>query len=165
MIKKIISFFQAILIIIYILLEEIVWDNFAKPIYRYLKHLNLFKKLESLLNKQNRYIILILFLLPFILGELLGLFSAFFALKGMVIVAALVYIFKLLIASFSFWLFNVQKEKLLSFKVINYSYTKILKFTNWIKNTEIFIAVKEKIIYVKHYLKALAGRIKRRFLS
>ena len=161
--NKIITLIQSILILIYMVFEELVWERFAKPLYRYVKHLRLFLRLEIILKSANRYIILFLFLLPFIVGELLGAVSAVLAVKGLVVLAIALYIFKLLIATFAFWLFNIQKEKLLSFTIVNYSYQKIMQFATWIKTTAVFISVKEKITTIKELIRKMIIKIRMKF--
>ncbi len=153
LLTKLIKLLQSIFIFIYIVFEDIIWEQFAQPIFRYLKHLRVFLRLEIILRSSNRYIVLFLFLLPFIVGELLGILSAVIALKGLFILAVILYILKLLVVAFAFWLFNTQKEKLLSFKIINLSYEKIVQFTMWMKTTEIFIYLKNQILIIKKAIK------------
>ena len=161
--KRILTFIQSILVLTYIVFEEIVWERFAKPLYRYIKHLRIFVRLEIILKHTNRYIILFLFILPFIIGELLGAVSAVVAIKGFVFLAIVLYVLKLVIAAFAFWLFNIQKEKLLSFVIIKYSYQKIMQFTNWIKSTSVFIAVKDKVAKFKEIIRKMVIKIRMKF--
>ncbi len=160
LLNKLLFIFKSILIVIYIILEELIWERFAEPIYDYIKELRVFKRLELLLRGRNRYIVLILFLFPFIVGELLGLYSAVVALKGYILFSVLLYIFKLIVISFSFWLFNIEKDKILSFILINYSYKKILTFISWIKTRDIFITTKIGILKIKRYSKELFIKLK-----
>ncbi len=157
MIKKILSkifkIFQVIFILLYLILEELVWERFAQPIFNYIKNLRLFEKLTLILNKTNRYIILVIFLGSFVIGELFGILSPIVMVKGFLILGVLFYIFKLLIVAFALWLFNTQREKLTTFWIINYGYDKIVKFTKWIKSTQIFITVTQKLKIIKKEIK------------
>ncbi len=159
--KRLFFYTQVVLIALYLIFEEIVWDRFAKPLFRYIKYLKLFQKLEALLNRANRYVILALFLLPFVIGELLGILSPIVAVKGYVILGVILYVLKLLIVAFAFWLFKVEQEKLLSFKFVNYSYQKILQFTNWIKTTQAFKTIKRLIEKAKVWVKLQYANLKR----
>ena len=152
-VKKLLFYIQIVLIAIYLILEELVWDRFAKPLFRYIKYLKLFQRLEQLLQRANRYVILVLFLLPFIIGELLGLLSPILVLKGYVVGGIVLYVLKLLIVTFAFWLFKVEQKKLLSFKIINYGYKKIVQFTRWIKTTQAFITITRLIKKTKIWIK------------
>ena len=158
--QRVIFYIQIILISLYLVFEELVWNRFAKPIFRYLKHLKLFKKLEELLKNANRYVILALFLLPFIIGELIGILSPIVAVKGYVVLGVLLYVLKLVIVAFAFWLFKVEQEKLLSFKVVNYSYQKIIEFTTWIKNTQAFKTIKRANEKLKFLIKLKYANLK-----
>jgi hypothetical protein len=160
LLKKLFFYIQVILISLYLILEEIVWDRFAQPIFRYIKYLKLFQKLEKLLNRANRYVILILFLLPFVIGELFGILSPIVAVQGYVILGVIFYALKLIIVAFAFWLFKVEQEKLLSFKIINYSYQKIVQFTSWIKTTQAFITIKKFIQKAKVWIKLKVANLK-----
>jgi len=159
--QRLFFYIQIVLIALYLIFEEIVWDRFAKPLFRYIKHLKLFQKLELILNKANRYVILALFLLPFVMGELLGVLSPIVALKGYVILAVALYVLKLLIVAFAFWLFKVEQDKLLSFKIVNFSYQKILEFTTWVKTTQAFKTIKRIIEKAKVWLKVRYANLKR----
>jgi hypothetical protein len=159
--QRLFFYIQIVLIALYLIFEEIVWDRFAKPLFRYIKHLKLFQKLELILNKANRYVILALFLLPFVMGELLGVLSPIVALKGYVILAVALYVLKLLIVAFAFWLFKVEQDKLLSFKIVNFSYQKILEFTTWVKTTQAFKTIKRIIEKAKVWLKVHYANLKR----
>ena len=161
-IKKLFTATQVIFITLYIIFEELVWERFAEPIFKYIKHLNLFKKLESYLHNKNRYIILILFILPFLLGELIGLLSPIIALKGYILLGVALYALKLIIVAFAFWLFNVEQKKLLSFKIIDFSYKKIKELSSWVKSSKTFIFLKQKAIQTKLFIKIFARNIKNR---
>ena len=166
--KELILLLQISFILIYLTLEELVWERFAEPIFRYIKYLKPFEKLEALLSKTNRYTVLVLFIISLVVGEGFGVLSPIIALKGYPIVAILVYGFKLIIAAFAFWILNTQKEKLLSFVWFRYLYNKTLYFINWLKATQVYKDVIAKIKRVKTYLKLkyidLKNYIANRFL-
>ncbi len=161
--KELIRLFQISLILLYISLEEIVWERFAKPLYRYLKYLKLFEKLAFILSRTNKYVVLSIFIISLVIGEGLGLLSPIIALKGYPFLAIVVYGLKLLVAAFAFWIFNTQKELLLSFKWLRYLYKKTLFVIEWIKATQIYkdviikaqkikLFIKIKYIEIKNYI-------------
>jgi len=164
LLKRIFLLFQASLILLYLILEELVWNNIAKPIQNYIKQLNIAQKVEHFLNRQNRYIVLTIFLLMFVIGEGLGLVTPVFLAKGLAFMAVVMYGFKIVLATFAFWIFNTQKKALLSFAFIDYSYKKIVYYIDKIKASELYKNIvkklkviksllKEKFIYIKNYLK------------
>ena len=151
--NKLLFYFQFVLIFFYVVLEELVWERFAEPIYKYIKYLKPFEKLEIFLSKQNRYFLIFLFLISLIVGEGLGLLTPIVMVKGYVVVGIVIYGLKLLIAAFAFWVFNTQKEKLLTFAIINYGYEKIIYLKNLIQNSTVYIIFIQKYKKLKEYLK------------
>ncbi len=152
-IKKLYRLLLYTLLFTYYLIEEIVWNNFAKPIYRYIKYLRIFEAFDRFLSKQNRYVVLIFFILPFVIGEVFGILSPVVLVAGFPIFAIVLYILKLLIASLAFWVFNNHKDTLLSFNIINYLYQKIMALVDIIKNSYIYQNMVEKLHLIKDFLK------------
>ncbi len=159
-VKKILFFLSSLLILIYLLLEELVWERFAQPLFRYIKYLRPFEKLEELLAKSNKYVVLTLFTFSLIIGEGFGVLSPIIALKGYPILAIVFYGLKIVVAAFAFWVFNTQKKLLLSFTWLKFFYDKIVLFTEWIKSTEVYIKVKQLFIRLKLFLKEKIRKIK-----
>ena len=165
LLKKLLFLIQITLILIYVTLEELVWERFAEPIFKYIKYLKPFEKLEQLLNKSNRYVVLILFIVLLVVGEGLGLLTPIIALKGYPILAIALYTFKLIIVAFAFWVFNTQKKLLLSFKFVAYLYEKLMLLIDWIKSTYVYIYTKELIYKIKIYIKVKYRNIKNYILN
>ncbi len=57
--------------------------------------------------------------------------------KGMIFSGLLFYTFKIPIAAFTFLLFRISKDKLLSFTWFTFIYERILNFFIWIKSLDI----------------------------
>ena len=165
LLKKLLFYIQITLILIYVTLEELVWERFAEPIFKYIKYLKPFEKLEQILSKTNRYVVLFIFIVLLVLGEGLGLLSPIIAIKGYPIFAISIYAFKLLIVAFAFWIFNTQKELLLSFKFVAYLYDKLMLLIEWIKSTEVYKYTKELIHRVKITIKVKYRNIKNYILN
>ena len=153
LLKTILFTIQVTLILLYLLLEELVWERFAAPIFKYIKYSKPFEKLEKLLNRTNRYIVLTVFIISLIIGEGFGILSPIIAIKGYPTLAIAVYGLKLIIAAFAFWVLNTQKRTLLSFKWFAYLYEKFIFIINWIKDTKIYKSVVETLKIIKKYLK------------
>ncbi len=153
LLKKLFFPIQLLFVLIYVIFEELVWERFAEPIYRYIKYLKPFEKLESILSKSNKYVVLTVFIISLVIGEGMGVASPIVALKGYPVLAIIVYGLKLVIAAFAFWVFNTQKELLLSFAWLNYLYQKTMFAFNWVKETEIYKSVIKSAKRVKLYIK------------
>ncbi len=158
--KELFRLLQISLILTYISLEEVVWERFAQPIYRYIKYLKPFEKLEQLLAKSNRYVVLLIFIISLVVGEGFGLLSPIVAIWGYPFLAIVVYGLKLVVVAFAFWVFNTQKELLLSFKWLNYLYKKILAIIDWIKATQVYKDVVSRVKKIKLYIKVKYIEIK-----
>ena len=144
-----------ILVLAYLILEEFIWDRIADPIYRFLHSLKILQRLESVIHRLNRYTLLIIFLLLFVAVELLGVVAIALIAQGQVLVATFIYAGKIPIAAFTFWLFKVAKDKLLTFGWFNYCYEGLLNIINKIKTSAVYINIKSKIHIVKAWLKNL----------
>lgn len=144
---------QFLLIIVYIVLEELIWEQFAKPLFRYLKYLKILERFECFLQKQNRYVILFLFLFLLVIEELMGLITPVVIIKGFILLAAAIYIVKILLAALAFWVLNTQKETLLSFWWFALLYKKVLFFSQWLKSTSVYKQAIKAYTKAKLYLK------------
>jgi len=151
--QKLFFYIQTILILFFLIFEELTWERFAKPIFRYIKYLKPFEKLEKILNNTNKYIVLILFIVSLLIGECLSLLSPIVLLEGYTLLAIVIYIIKLLITAFAFWIFTTQKNVLLSFDWLAYMYKNIILIVDWIKTTEVYKSVIYTAKRVKVYLK------------
>ncbi len=150
---KLLYLLQVFLVLIYIVLEELIWEQFAKRIFRYLKYLKLFERLEEFLSHQNRYTILFLFLIILVIAEFMGIATPIIMLKGHILLAVLVYGVKLLLAAFAFWMLNTQKSKLLSFAWFAYLYKQVIAIKERIVTSEIYKSVLVQIRKIKTYFK------------
>ena len=151
--QRLLLVLQFILVFLFILFEEIIWEGIAKPIYNKIESWHITQKLEGKIANSNRYIILSVFL-SFLFGvEGAGLLAGVFFIQGKVLLGLLLYIAKIPIAAFVFWLFKVGKEKLLSFNWFNWSYQKLMNGLDWIKDLEIYKSTMAMMLSVKEKIK------------
>ena len=151
--QRLLLVLQFILVFLFILFEEIIWEGIAKPIYNKIESWHITQKLEKKITRSNRYIILLVFL-SFLLGvEGAGLLAGVFFIQGKVLFGLLLYIAKIPIAAFVFWLFKVGKEKLLSFHWFNWSYQKLMNGLDWIKALEIYKSTMAMMVTFKEKIK------------
>ena len=81
---KLISLFQLILVMIYIVFEELIWEGIAHPIYTFVHSLKILQKVEEKLHDFNRYVILVLFITMLSSVEALGLYAGYLFVSGKV---------------------------------------------------------------------------------
>ena len=160
LIRKFIFLIQFLLVVIFIIFEELIWESIAIPIYNYLHSLKILKKLEYLIkNKINRYILLSIFVAIFLIVEIAGIIAGVLIVGGYPLIGVTIYITKIPIAGFTFWLFNVGRDKLMTFKWFAISYKKILKFVEWIKMTQVYQSTLKMWKRLKEYLRNLKDKV------
>jgi len=153
MYERIINFVLTFLVFVYIVFEELIWDRLAKPIFSYISKLELFKDLEPKILALNSYLILFIFLIPFIIVELLGAYAGILFISGHIFLGIFLYLAKIPIAVVIFWFFNVAKEKLLAFRWLNFTYTKLVLIIDKIKHSKIYLKIQEKAHNIKEEIK------------
>ncbi|MGJ0485578.1 MAG: hypothetical protein ACR65R_13775 [Methylomicrobium sp.] len=150
---KITDIVLGLLVTVYIVLEELVWDNIAEPIYRFIHGLKILQKPEEFIRRLNRHLLLALFLALFIQVELLGLFALKLIGTGKVISGTVLYAGKIPVAAFTFWLFRVSKEKLMTFEWFKKTYDLAILVIEKIKLSAIHQSIAAKFKAVKEWLK------------
>ena len=163
--QRLLLVLQFALVIIYILFEEIIWEGIAKPIYNHIESLHILKKLEKQISEGNRYLILVIFLVLLLGVEGAGLLAGFFFVKGHFLFGLLLYITKIPIAAFTFWIFKAAKRKLLSFEWFQWLYNKTMRGLAWLKDLDIYKSTMATISKIKVKLKALIAEIKVKYFS
>jgi hypothetical protein len=152
--RKSLNALLTVLILLYLVLEELVWERIAEPIYDFIRTLKILKTLEVTILRLNRYSVLTLFLALFVAVELLGVVAIGLFAKGQVIVATVVYLGKIPITAFTFWLFKVAKDTLMSFTWFKVCYEWLMSVLLKIKTSAIYVNIKTKIVSVKAWFKA-----------
>ena len=153
MLQKLITFLLTIIILGYIVFEEIVWERFARPIFSYISSLKILKKLDEYLQTINSTIILIIFLILFATVEILGLVAASFFLQGKVVSGVLIYAGKLPISAFTFWAFQSTKQKLMEFRWFKKTYHFVMGIIDKITRSQIYKGIKRKTAPIQQYLR------------
>lgn len=162
---KIITLFQLFLVFTYIIFEEVIWEGIAKPIFTYVHGLKIVQKVEVVLQRSNRYVILSLFLLMFVLVEAAGIYAGILIVSGQVVLALALYISKIPITAFTFWLFRVTEDKLMQFGWFKWLYEKIMAMIDWIKGCEVYIKTLEKAKSLKASIKTWFSALKAKYFA
>ncbi|MGJ0490303.1 hypothetical protein [Methylobacter sp.] len=152
-IAKIADIFLGLLVTIYIVLEELVWDKIAEPIYAFIHSLKILQKVETLIYRFDRHALLALFLALFALVEVQGIVALKLMATGQVIAGTALYAGKFPIAAFTFWLFNVSKEKLMTFVWFRRLYELLILAIHKIKSSAIHQHIVARLKSVKEWLK------------
>jgi len=150
---KLISLFQLILVLIYIIFEELIWEGISKPIYVYIHSLKILEKVESRLHSVNAYVILVLFIVLLAMVEALGIYAGLLFVSGKVWHGLTLYLTKVPIAAFTFWMFRITEDKLMTFGWFKWLYEKLLAGIDWLKATEMYKRTMQRLYDVKVKLK------------
>lgn len=156
---------QFILVFLFILFEEIIWEGIAKPIYKQIESLRILQKLEENIMYANRYLILVVFVVLLLGVEGAGLIAGVFFVQGKALLGLLLYIAKIPIAAFTFWLFKVSKIKLLSFDWFDWSYMKLMVGIAWLKNLDIYKKTVSYMLDMKFKIKEKWKPMKEKYFS
>ncbi|CAA6816715.1 MAG: Bll5565 protein [uncultured Sulfurovum sp.] len=162
---RLLLIFQFILVFLFILFEEVIWEGIAKPIYNKIESLQITQKLEAKIQHTHRYVILAIFTTLLLGVEAAGLLAGVFFVQGKVVFGLVLYIAKIPIAAFVFWLFKAGKEKLLSFSWFNWSYEKLMAGLDWLKERESYKRMMKYMLEVKIIIKKKWKIIKDKYFS
>lgn len=162
---KIATFVQLLLILIFILFEELIWEGIAEPIYVKIHSLKILQRVEEMLAVTPRILILSFFLLIFLAVEGAGILAGILFLQGKIHLGIGLYLMKIPIAAFTFWLFSVTKEKLLSFKWFAWMYHTVMRFFEWLKSLELYQETMNRLKRWKQILKSKFQALKENYFS
>jgi hypothetical protein len=144
-----------ILVLIYLILEELIWERIAEPIYEFIHSLKILQQVERTLHSLNRYTILTFFMVLFALVEGLGIVAIALFTEGQVLVATILYAAKIPIAAFTFWVFRITQDKLLTFIWFKWCYDGLQSILLKIKTSAVYISIKIRLHHVKAWFKSL----------
>jgi hypothetical protein len=153
--RKTLNAALTLLVLVYLILDELIWERIAEPIYEFIHSLKILHKVELAIIGLNRYALLILFLFLFAAVEGLGVVAIGLFAQGLIIPAIILYAGKIPIAAFTFWVFKIAQEKLLTFAWFKHCYELLLSVLHKIKNSTIYLNIKAKTINIKIWFKAL----------
>ncbi len=152
-------------VFLYVVFEELIWDSVAEPIYNYVRQLRLLQAIESRVNKLKPISVLILFLILFVQVEGLGILALALMAQGNPVFGIALYLAKLPVAAFTFWLFRVCKDTLMTFAWFKYSYEALERLIAFIKASDIHQHIIGMIVELKNWLKSHTKIIRQTFSS
>jgi len=163
--QRLLLVLQFVLVFLFILFEEIIWEGIAKPIYNKIESLHITQKLEENIQHTNRYLLLLIFTVILLIVEGAGIFAGILFVNGYILFGLLLYIAKIPIAAFTFWLFKVSKEKLLSFGWFAWLYRKTMNGLERLKNLDIYKSTIAIMLNIKEKIKKRWRAFKDRFFD
>jgi len=162
---KFVTLLQLLLVIVFIIFEEIIWEGIAKPVYMWVHSLKALEKIEVWLQRVNAGIILVLFVMLLLSVEMLGVYAGIMFVSGHVLTGVMIYAGKIPIAAFTFWMFRATENKLMRFGWFKWSYEKIMAGIDWIKALDIYNKTISTLKETKHRIKVFLRAVKIRYFS
>jgi len=163
--NKFISLLQLILVMIFIIFEELIWEGIAKPIYEAIHSLKILQKVEEKLQHINAYVILVIFVLLLATVETFGIYAGMLFVSGQVLLGLALYISKIPIAAFTFWLFRVTEDKLMQFGWFKWLYEKMMEGIAWLKSREMYVETMARLKRIKEKLKKRIKAFKAKYFA
>ena len=163
--NKLISLLQLILVMIYIIFEELIWEGIAKPIYELIHSLKILQTLEAKLQDMNAYIILVIFVVLLATVETFGIYAGMLFVSGQIFLGLALYISKIPIAAFTFWLFRVTEDKLMQFGWFKWLYEKMMEGIAWLKSREMYVETMARLKRIKEKLKKRIKAFKAKYFA
>ncbi len=163
--NRLTSLLQLILVIIYIIFEELIWEGIAKPIYGFIHSLEILQKVEVKLHSVNASVILVIFVLLLSLVEALGIYAGILFVSGQVLLGLSLYLSKIPIAAFTFWIFRITEDKLMQFGWFKWIYDWIMKGIDWLKSRNVYIQMMERLAIIKVRTKDSFKALKEKYFS
>jgi len=159
------SLLQLILVLIYIVFEELIWEGIARPIYVFIHSLKILHKVEETLHAVNAYVLLVIFVVLLGLVESLGIYAGILFISGQALLGISLYISKIPIAAFTFWIFRITEDKLMQFGWFKWIYDWIMKGIDWLKSLEVYQSTIQRIKVTKANVKQTMKRVKEKYFA
>jgi hypothetical protein len=97
--------------------------------------------------------------------EALGLYAGYLFVSGSVLIGLSIYLMKIPIAAFTFWMFRVTEDKLMRFGWFKWIYEKVMLFIDWLKSLEIYRSTMQKLKVTKEKIKQFFREVKKKYFS
>ncbi|CAA6810417.1 MAG: Unknown protein [uncultured Sulfurovum sp.] len=163
--NRLISLLQLLLVLVYILFEELIWEGIAKPIYDAIHSLKILQKIEHKLQAANASVILFIFTVLLIIVEAAGIYAGMLLVSGQVFIGVVLYVSKIPIAAFTFWLFRVTEDKLMQFGWFKWLYDWLIRGIEWLKSRSVYKKTMQQLKAIKAVLKEMIQRFKLKYFS
>ncbi len=144
---------KVILVLGFIIFEQVIWEQIIYPVKTWLVSLEIMQKIQAWIETKGTKTTMLIFLIPLFIAEALSIYSGALIATGTIMFGVILYAIKIPVASVTFWIFGFTKEKLLSVKWFKYSYNKTMIGVDWIKSKRVYREVMYSIYKIKKYIK------------
>mgnify|MGYP006883112819 CR=1 FL=1 len=138
-ILKAFHYIKLILVVLFIIIEDIAWTRIGEPIYNMVKSFKVMDRFKLWINDINhRYLLLGIFLIPFVFMEASSIYAGKALMNGTIFTGIGLYTIKLILTAPVVIIFNAGKDILLTFWIVKWPYGLIIKM----KRSKIWNSVK-----------------------
>lgn len=162
---RVILLLQLLIVMVYIIFEELIWEGIAKPIYEAVHSLRILQKIEVKLKSVSPSVILAIFVIMLAVVEAAGIYAGMLFVSGQAVIGLTLYISKIPIAAFTFWLFRVTEDKLMQFGWFKWMYDQLMKAINWLKSCEMYLKTMERLVQVKEGFNKILKGLKEKYFA
>jgi len=125
---KIFKYLKILGVVLFIIFEEVLWNNVAVPIYNNIVSLRITHRFrEYITSIEKKYLLLLIFITPVFVDIILSVMFTSAMAHGLLFAAIGIYIIKALVSIIMIIIFQIGKKQLTEFYLIRYSYGLILK--------------------------------------
>jgi len=110
-------------------------------------------------------VILVIFVVLLATVETFGIYAGMLFVSGQVLLGLALYISKIPIAAFTFWLFRVTEDKLMQFGWFKWLYEKMMAGIAWLKSRKMYVETMARLKRVKQRLKESAKAFKAKYFA
>jgi len=135
---RVLFFITAIIVVLFL---EIFWELGFKKTSDSFQKSRIATFFESHVKEMNKYVILALFGIPFILMEVLGFVALGFLASGHIIIFIGLYLFKVLFFIPVHFILHVGEEKLMDIPWFKRRYKMVMALLEWFKKSQTYVKV------------------------
>lgn len=161
MVRRLRNTLLILLILSYILFEELIWKTTVAPLIEYISAFHFYRRFLDYIQLQaGRTTVLILFIVPFLIGEGIGILSGILAANLYLISAVLVYACKIPLIVVALAILQNGKEKLLSFGWFALSYRWVIRQLDRLHSSTLYLQTVHLISRIRERIADRSGRTK-----
>lgn len=147
---RVLFFITAIIVVLFL---EVFWELGFKKTSQTFQKSRIACFFRKHIEKMNRYVVLVLFGIPFLLMEVLGFIALGFLASGHILTFIALYIFKVFFFIPVHFILEVGEEKLMSIAWFKRRYDMVMELLAWFKKSQTYVKVHNFTENIGAYLK------------
>ncbi|HZF70787.1 hypothetical protein [Sulfuricurvum sp.] len=162
LLRRIRNSFFVLLIFLYMIFEELIWKSAVAPIIRFINAFHLYRRfLDYIQFQASPLSVLILFMVPFAVGEVIGTLSAILAAQLHLLSAGLLYTMKIPLIVVALGILQHGKEKLLSYRWFALCYGWVMTQLDRLHSSLLYQQVHSVLILLRNRFSNRSSHLKR----